>query len=731
MVNGAVILPLLRGRRETTEEQTDVPPMTLIPPPESTPIPTPTPPFTPIPKLPPGGGGQIPDAPPQTFGTPEDILQSIPTDEPQFTPIPPRRPGTGTISEQVLAEPSPLPAIFPTEEAIAISRRQRLKIEAERRGRPFTRLETQRFLGGGLGVRALRRGTARAERIGRITGLSFTEVITAALPPRTLEPRVERQLDLRTLELRPSDFGDTSLQTRIPTPTTPPSFVATTTEFLFGETGRPFVGLNLGPRLLPSIQPRDVTATDIQRTFRAAPGAVGFPVRVAGELIPTTPGEVGITGALIGASVLAAPIVGAGIGAGVSVLGFRTAIDPTLTAEQRTAGGLVGVLGGVGVVAGATPFIRGAFARPARIAPEGFQVVPGVRGVGDIGLIQPSGQALRGVELPPRSPLRLGGFRRRLGGEPQFLGADQLLATSQRGFFGVGREIPLERQFFVTPQETGLGIPITRISRLALVEPLRAPESIRIGFGIPPRPQIGIIRGEVARTQRRGAFELGRGEELEAFRTTGVVRDIAQIGRTRIRGQGVDIFEFQIGRGRGRARRPSEDFVSTEGTGRVSGESLLGTLGLRTTRAPSLRTSALVSPLLTGTISPPTTTPFIPPTTTPFSPGISPPLSPIISPPTTPTISPPTISPPRFPPISPPVRRPRDRKRKAPKKPKRKRARRTTPIRPSFTGIVLGIEEAAAFTPGIGVSPGEIRGLATGRATAMRRRSTRKKKKKS
>ncbi|KKN48519.1 hypothetical protein LCGC14_0652120 [marine sediment metagenome] len=738
------VLPLL-PRKEETVEQIDIAPTTL-PPPKFMLEPTPTPPTGG------GGGGTLgEDVPQQTFATEEDIQQSIPTSEPQFTPVPTPTPALGgdgggvTITEQVLAPAPDLPAIFPEEEAIAISRRQQLKIEAERRDRPFTRLETQRFLGGGLGVRALRRGTERAGRIEDITGLSFTEVITQALQPRVREGRIERQL--QSIQ----DFGDPTLQTRLPTQPSPRG-VSAVGEFLFGETGRQFVGFNIRPRLVPFIQPRDVTATQIQEAFRTTPtdlslpvsplgrGGVteffptpsefaGFGVRTTAELIPTTPGEVGITGGLIAASVLAPPIIGTGISLGVGFLGARAAFDPTLTLEQRTAGGLVGVLGGVGVVAGATPFIRGFGRRPTRIAREGFEFIPEVSGVGDIGLLQPSGQALPGVDLPPTSPLVRGGFGRRPGGEAQFLGREQLLATSQRDLFIAGGEVEIAGPFFVTPQEPGLGLPITRISRLALVEPLRVPETVEIGFGLPPRPQIGIIRGEVARTQRRGAFELGRGEELEAFRTSGTIQDIIRIGETRIRGQGVDIFEFQIGRGRGGRARQIDDFVSTRPTTRVSGEPLLGTFGIRTTRAVSLTTPALSTLALTTGISPPTTPPLTPPTlppTTPtFTTGISPPTIPTVSPPTTPTISPP-ISPPIFPPVSPP-RRIRGGRRKPKKKPKTKRKKARTPIRPSFTGIVLGIETPAFEVGGLGVLPGQIRGLRTG-LSRPRRKTTKKKK---
>jgi len=45
---------------------------------------------------------------------------------------------------------------------------------------------------------------------------------------------------------------------------------------------------------------------------------------------------------------------------------------------------------------------------------------------------------------------------------------------------------------------------------------------------------------------------------------------------------------------------------------------------------------------------------------------------------------------------------------------KQKRARPRIPIRPSFTGIVLGIEEAPIISPTLGLVPGQIRGLETG-----------------
>ena len=52
------------------------------------------------------------------------------------------------------------------------------------------------------------------------------------------------------------------------------------------------------------------------------------------------------------------------------------------------------------------------------------------------------------------------------------------------------------------------------------------------------------------------------------------------------------------------------------------------------------------------------------------------------------------------------------------------------PIRPSFTGIVLEIEEAPIISPTLGVVPGQIRGLRTGLAPPRRKKKKKVKKKK-
>lgn len=553
----------------------------------------------------------------------------------------------------------------------------------------------------------------------------------------SIEPSVS---PLAQQQLQPiRDFGDIRQQTRIDIE--PVKEISRIRGFFSQEVGIPlFTGVPGGRISLREIR-------------EGLAGAEQLPLRVAAQAIPTTRGGVAIIGGLSAAAFFGPPIIGTGIGLGIAGLSFPKVFDPGLLAEERIASGIFGGLGLAGGVAGVTPFLRGFGAKGVRTAPEGFQVLPGLKGVGDIGLIQPGPTFVtlgertlvigtgRGIDLPPTSPLVRGGFQVRPGEKAQFLGPEQFLTTSQRGLFEVGRDIPIEREFFVTPQEPTLGIAETRVSRLGLVDPFKFPESVEIGFGLPPRPQIGVTIGEVARTERAGAFAIGRGTELEAIRTEGIITDVAQIGRARIRGQGIDIFEFRVSgtpRGRPTPRRTPEDFISTQVTTRVPGEPLLGTLGIRTTRGISTTTSALVSPLLTTVISPDISVPISPPITSLVTPPISPGISTLISPGISPPISP-GISPPRIPittidfrsPFEEPVPRRvlRGRRRKRKEKKVKRGERIITPIRPSFTGIVLGIESAAFVDPRFGVSPLEIRGLATGFEVQARRRKSKVKKK--
>ncbi len=368
---------------------------------------------------------------------------------------------------------------------------------------------------------------------------------------------------------------------------------------------------------------------------------LGFGVRATSESLRLieTPGSIAITGVVVATSILAPPVVGGIIGVGVTGLGVKGVLDPTLTLEERAFSGAVAGLGGFGVVAGATPFIRGFGAKGVKKASEGFEVITDIKGIGDIGLIQPKRGAKDFVDLPKESPLVRGGFGVKEFEKTQFLGKDQFLATSQRGLFEVGKDIPIEKKFFVTPQEPTLKIGETRISRLGLTDLSKFPESIEIGFGLPPTPQIGITKGQVARTEKGGAFAIGKGTELEAIRTTGLISGVEKIGKVRIKGQGVDIFRFETTPSRGVSKGIlKEDLISTGRTTRVPAESVLSSL-IGTTRGISfpIRSSlTFKSPFLSKTTptrttrdisirTPPSSifrTPPTPPTKTPGTPGI-------------------------------------------------------------------------------------------------------------
>lgn len=443
-----------------------------------------------------------------------------------------------------------------------------------------------------------------------------------------------------------------------------------------------------------------------------------FGVQTGATLIPTTPGEVAIHGAVVGALFVAPPFVTIPLGAVISGLGARAALDIELTPQERVAGGLVAVGGAFGVAAGTIPFLRGrlsGFGRPIKTAPEGFRFIAEVDKFGDIGLIQP-GKGAKFVDLPITSPLRRGGFGRRPGIEKIFLSTEQVIATSQRGLFKVGKDILIEKPFFVTPAEPFLKIGETRVSRLGLIEPFKFPKDIEIGFGFPKKPQIGITIGEVGKIETTTAFELGKGTELEAFKTRGIITDILKIGKTRIKGQAIDIFEFKVGKpGKLDAQidfRRADLFRTTERSARVSGESLITSL-FRTTKGIGtgiITSTSLPKPssfsLTISKPSLPTTKPSPPVSLAATKP--SPPISP-------PMVSPPTIGVsritlPRRPPTFFPPRRLVLREKEKREK-KRKPARAL--IRPSLTAIVLGIEAPAIVTEKFGVAPFSIRGLKT------------------
>ncbi len=402
---------------------------------------------------------------------------------------------------------------------------------------------------------------------------------------------------------------------------------------------------------------------------------LGIGVGGVGELVPRTPlGTIGIIAGAKGLSV-APKIIRTSISGGFGVQGIRGVLNKGLTPEQRVASGIVGVGAGSGAIFEATPFIRGAKSQTigrltgqfkrVKTSPEGFKQIE--LDTSRIGLIKAGSPVKTGqtkdVKLPKTSPLVRGGFEVKKSEKKLFLGDKQTLGTSQIGFFKTGKDIKLEREFFTTPQDPTLKIPVTRESRLGLDSLFAIPKGVEISFGIPKSAQIGLFKGsKVARTEKGGAFKIGKGTELEAIRTTGTITGIKKVGETTIRGQRVDIFEAGLKGGAknvGKVKIPKSP--STQSISRISGEGLVGsTLGL-TTRTRSIirpirrtRTTSRVSTPSLASITKIPSTPFTPTSRTPTRRTPTTPRFPTFRIPSlrTPPSRPPTT--PRTPPTKPP-----------------------------------------------------------------------------
>lgn len=245
------------------------------------------------------------------------------------------------------------------------------------------------------------------------------------------------------------------------------SFVSAIGDVLFGEAGEQLVGFDFKPKILPGFIPqkKDITAREIKTGLES--GALGFPGKVISVGVLTTPVEVGVIGGFAASPFFLPSIVSKGVGVGIGVLGAKTALDPTLLPEERVFGGIVGGLAGTGLVFEAVPFVRGRLkpTSKVKIAEEGFEFFK--VGETEVGLIQPGPVIIKlsetqrlslikstAVDLPPTSPLRRGGFQVKPSEKQMFLGEDQILTTSQIGFFKPGKDIPLSREFFVTPPRT-------------------------------------------------------------------------------------------------------------------------------------------------------------------------------------------------------------------------------------------------------------------------------------
>lgn len=183
-------------------------------------------------------------------------------------------------------------------ERSAVQRRVLLKETAEARGKPFSRSEAIRFLGGGTQVSLLR----SARRQGLTIATLEEEQRQALEQPLTKAP----QVDLDAATLRKRTRGDIfRKELKIPV------FV--------GPGGR-------------------IPVSEVKKGLRE----LGLPGKIVAEFVPQTPLELA---AIIGIGALAgAPGLTGVITKGtISALGTATALDPDLPAETRIAGGLIAV----------------------------------------------------------------------------------------------------------------------------------------------------------------------------------------------------------------------------------------------------------------------------------------------------------------------------------------------------------------------------------------------------
>jgi len=284
---------------------------------------------------------------------------------------------------------------------------------------------------------------------------------------------------------------------------------------------------------------------------------------VAAEFVPVSRVELGVLAAAPILIAGAPPVVRIPVSGGIAGLGVKQAADVSLTPEQRVASGIIALAAGTGFVFEAAPFAKGLLPiRTTRIVTKAGKTteVKFLEGVaieeGKIGLIPeskglPPAVAKKLGFSPAEGALERGGFGFPLREQVKGLvGKELKLVTAQRGLLtraDVGKIVlpdeAISPKFFFTPADPVTGLPQARVSRLGLSDLLKFPQSIRLGFGLPKRPQILVSRAERI---RRG--ELTPGTELEVLKGAFAVE--RELPSAVIKGQKVDVFEvtFDIGK---------------------------------------------------------------------------------------------------------------------------------------------------------------------------------------
>jgi hypothetical protein len=451
-------------------------------------------------------------------------------------------------------------------------------------------------------------------RRGQIIGIGEERTVETSSPITTIEtlPTFNFEEYSRSFTTVSKSFDEMSLKEQM-------------IDIGIGETGKKFIGIGIpftpafvsGQQIKTFVMEKAPIISKAMynpvfyKPSQSKLNAQTFMIRTGAELIPTTPVETAMYGG--GFGLLKTPVllrVPVSIYVGYS--GVTGAMNTNLTPTQRTASGLVGVGAGVGAFFESVPYLRGMKFKyelktepyvPVKIQPELFKAIEFKET--RIGLI-PRGSPLKEgittkVKLPSISPLKRGGFEVKSYEKQLFLGKNQVLSTSQVGMFKEGIKISIERPFYTTPQEPFTKIPETRVSRLGLNEGLLSiPKSSEIGLGYPKESQIGLTKANVGWKESFKTFEIGKGTELESIKTYGTIKGIKRIGVTTIKGQGVAIYEYNIGKGTKGITNLYQG-TSFEGT-RVSGESIFSIGGTRTKTKeilsvtyPSITKTSLIS----------------------------------------------------------------------------------------------------------------------------------------
>jgi len=223
-------------------------------------------------------------------------------------------------------------------------------------------------------------------------------------------------------------------------PTTSQKIISGGKEFLFGETGKKFVGVGTKSPLGLQMGKPAITFQKTKDILRTK----GLTGKVVGEFIPTTPGQIAITGGTAAAFTMAPSIIRVGGELIFGILGVQQALDITQPTEKRIAGGVISGLSFTGATVELSPFMKGALSRlstkfkpvktkqivtPSKLAPTGRAQV-----IKDVATISP--EETIDIQLIPKGR----GFGFTIKEQEQLIGTKRTITTSARDLFKTKKE---------------------------------------------------------------------------------------------------------------------------------------------------------------------------------------------------------------------------------------------------------------------------------------------------